>query len=166
MSLRYIRIIHGVKLIETNLSCACDVPAHNYVFSWEPKPDWSAVYAGSAEIKNYFKEFATKYGLNKYIRVNSEVSRAQWKEEQGQWEVTINETVTGNMIIEYCHILINGSGILNNWRWPDLHGLNEFEGKLLHSANYDESADLTGKRVGLIGNGYVFNVSNIFVLYR
>lgn len=129
------------------------MPAHNYVFSWEPKPDWSAVYAGSAEIKNYFKEFATKYDLNKFISVNSEVSQAQWSEHEGQWEVIIKDTLTGESSTEHCHVLINGSGILNNWRWPNIPGLEEFEGTLLHSANYDESADLTGKRVGLIGNG-------------
>ena len=134
-------------------SCACDVPAHNYVFSWEPKPDWSAVYAGSSEIKEYFKEFATKYDLNKYISVNSEVSQSQWHEDRGQWEVTVKDTVTGHLIKDFCDILINGSGILNNWRWPNIPGLNDFKGRLLHSANYDASADLTGKRVGLIGNG-------------
>lgn len=54
-----------------------------------------------------------------------------------------------------CDIFINASGILNNWKWPDLEGLHGFAGKLLHSANFDRTFDLTGKRVGLIGNGYV-----------
>jgi cation diffusion facilitator CzcD-associated flavoprotein CzcO len=48
---------------------------------------------------------------------------------------------------------VNASGILNNWKWPSIPGLQSFKGQLLHSAHYDESADLTGKRVGLIGNG-------------
>lgn len=24
--------------------CACDIPSHNYQFTWEPNPDWSALY--------------------------------------------------------------------------------------------------------------------------
>jgi cation diffusion facilitator CzcD-associated flavoprotein CzcO len=24
--------------------CACDIPSHNYQFTWAPNPDWSALY--------------------------------------------------------------------------------------------------------------------------
>jgi cation diffusion facilitator CzcD-associated flavoprotein CzcO len=43
--------------------CACDIPAHTYTWSFEPKEDWSAVYAGSGEIFNYFDHFAKKHHL-------------------------------------------------------------------------------------------------------
>lgn len=129
------------------------MPAHNYVFSWEPKPDWSAVYAGSAEIKEYFKWFAAKHDLDKYISVNREVCGATWQETEGRWEVKVKDTASGEIVTDFCDILINGSGILNNWKWPAIEGLHDFKGTLLHSANYDQSADLAGKRVGLIGNG-------------
>src|ERR1700712_496247 len=33
---------------------ACDVPSHNYVYSFEPKTDWSSYYSGSDEIEEYF----------------------------------------------------------------------------------------------------------------
>lgn len=45
------------------------------------------------------------------------------------------------------------SGILNNWKWPAIPGLHNYQGTLLHTANWDENIDLTGKHVGLIGNG-------------
>lgn len=132
--------------------CACDVPSHNYVYSWEPKYDWSAVYAGSAEIKEYFKWFAAKHDLNKYVTVNREVCNARWHDDKAQWEVCIRDVNTGQVNTEFCDLFINASGILN-WKWPEIEGLKDFKETLLHSANYDESADLTGQRVGLIGNG-------------
>ena len=54
---------------------------------------------------------------------------------------------------DQCDILINASGILNNWKWPDIDGLNDYKGTLLHTANWDNNVELEGKRVGLIGNG-------------
>jgi cation diffusion facilitator CzcD-associated flavoprotein CzcO len=135
--------------------CACDVPSHTYTYSWEPKPDWSAVYANSDEIREYFRQFATKYDLWKYIKTNHQVDHAQWSEDAAEWTIRVKDTQTGETTEHKCDIFINASGILNNWKWPDLEGLDDFSGKLLHSANFDRTFDLTGKRVGLIGNGYV-----------
>ncbi|RFU26005.1 hypothetical protein B7463_g10330, partial [Scytalidium lignicola] len=133
--------------------CACDVPAHNYTYSWEPKLDWSSVYARSAEIKKYFNDFAAKYGLDKYIKTNHQVVSAKWDDEKGQWHVQILDVRSGNTINDSCDILVSASGILNAWRWPAIPGLDQYKGKLIHSANWDDSVELEGKHVGLIGNG-------------
>jgi cation diffusion facilitator CzcD-associated flavoprotein CzcO len=111
------------------------------------------VYAGSAEIKEYYKSFADKHRLNRYVRLNSKVSDATWDEANGRWSLKIEDTGTGETFTDSCDILINGSGILNNWQWPAIESLDTFQGTLLHSANYDRETDLKGKRVGLIGNG-------------
>ncbi|KAK4997011.1 hypothetical protein LTR66_003501 [Elasticomyces elasticus] len=133
--------------------CACDVPAHNYTYSWEPKLDWTAVYAGSAEINKYFNDFAVKNGLHKYCTVSHQVVGAHWDDKKGHWEVQITDLKTGDIVNDQCDILINAAGILNAWKWPDLPGLSEFKGKLIHSANWDNTVELEGKHVGLIGNG-------------
>ncbi len=113
------------------------------------------MYAGSDEIKSYFKHFATKYELWSYIKVNNKVTRAEWNDDAGEWNVVVEDTVSGHIESYTCDIFVNASGILNNWRWPTIPGLQNFKGALLHSAHYDRDCDLTGKRVGLIGNGYV-----------
>lgn len=59
----------------------------------------------------------------------------------------------GEVVKDYCDILVNASGILNNWQWPAIKGLDRYKGKLLHTANWDEDVQLEGKHVGLIGNG-------------
>ncbi|AEO67780.1 uncharacterized protein THITE_2050573 [Thermothielavioides terrestris NRRL 8126] len=120
--------------------CACDVPAHNYTYSFEPKWDWSANYASSREIYTYFNDFADKYGLREHIHCEHEVVGARWDEDNTELQ-------------QRCDFLINASGILNNWRWPAIPGLHSFKGELLHSAAWDDTVQLAGKRVGLIGNG-------------
>jgi len=133
--------------------CACDVPSHNYTWSFEPKLDWTAVYAGSGEIFDYFNNFANKYRLHNYIKTSHQVTGATWDEQLSGWRLKVRDLTSGNEVEDWCDILINASGILNNWRWPAIPGLFDYKGKLLHTANWDESVQLEGKHIGLIGNG-------------
>jgi cation diffusion facilitator CzcD-associated flavoprotein CzcO len=111
------------------------------------------VYAGSGEIFNYFDQFSKKYGLRKDCQTERKVVGATWNNEKGGYDVVVEDTVSGEKTHDYCDILINASGILNAWRWPAIPGLDKYEGTLLHTANWDPSIDLSGKHVGLIGNG-------------
>lgn len=58
-------------------------PAHAYTYPFEPKPDFSSFYAYAPEIRQYFEDFAKKYDLHKYVKVNSKVMSAVWKENEG-----------------------------------------------------------------------------------
>jgi len=111
------------------------------------------VYATAGEISRYFNDFANKNGLRKYIKLQHQVIGAYWDNDTAHWNVQITDLVSGNIINDQCDILINASGILNSWRWPSIPGLQDFKGKLLHSANWDPSVALEDKVVGLIGNG-------------
>lgn len=57
------------------------------------------------------------------------------------------------MIYDEADMLLLGWGQLNNWAFPDVPGLHDFKGPYMHSANYDESFDPTGKVVALVGGG-------------
>ncbi|KMU72314.1 hypothetical protein CISG_02963 [Coccidioides immitis RMSCC 3703] len=74
-----------------------------------------------------------------------------WDEEQGKWELRL-ESKEG-VIQDKADILINAGGILHQWKWPELEGLESFKGKLIHSARWDSAYDWTGKKVAVIGNG-------------
>ena len=50
-------------------------------------------------------------------------------------------------------VVIDGCGVLNKWKWPDIEGLSSYKGKMVHSANWDPEVDVTGKNVALIGAG-------------
>lgn len=54
---------------------------------------------------------------------------------------------------DYADFFLNGGGVLNNWRWPTIKGLHSFDGSVLHTANWDPSVELAGKRVLQIGIG-------------
>lgn len=126
-------------------------PAHVYTYPFEPNPDWSEFYAGSQEIQQYFVDFATKHDLNKYVQFNSVVQSVTWIEDQGIYDVEIS--CQGKIVHDFCHILINATGTLNKWKWPDIPGLNDFQGKLLHSAHWDSSLSWQDKTVAVIGTG-------------
>ncbi|MCJ1303442.1 hypothetical protein MMC08_006252 [Hypocenomyce scalaris] len=149
-STRRTRRFRGLDLLR---SCACDVPAHNYTYSFEPKPDWSTVYGSASEISQYFSDFASKYTLEKYIKTLHQVNGAQWIESECKWSIKIKNLSSGEAIVDSCDVLINAGGYLNEWRWPKIPGLHNYKGKLLHSANWDDTVSLEGKNIGLIGNG-------------
>jgi cation diffusion facilitator CzcD-associated flavoprotein CzcO len=101
---------------------------------------------------------AEKYGLYKYIRFNSTVEEAQWDDNESKWKTSV--VVTGEKDSEYSNFyilksdfLISAVGQLNLPRQPNIPGLEDFQGKMMHSARWDWSYDMTGKRVAIIGNG-------------
>ena len=57
------------------------------------------------------------------------------------------------MITDRAEVVIKCTGLVNDWRWPDIPGREEFQGKIMHTANWDDSYDLSGKRVAVIGYG-------------
>lgn len=145
--------IGGTWLENKYPGCACDIAAHAYTWSFEPNPSWSSTYAGSDEIQEYFLRFTEKYDLRKYCRFKKRISRAEWDNDKGQWSIEITDLESGNIIHDWCHFLINANGVLNAWKWPDIPGIDKFEGPILHTAKYDRNLDLTGKTVALLGTG-------------
>ncbi|KAL1888473.1 hypothetical protein Sste5346_009517 [Sporothrix stenoceras] len=143
----------GTWVENTYPGVACDIPAHLYTFSWDPKPDWSNYYAYGGEIRKYFDNCIERFGTRKYIKVNTRVIEARWSEDRGVWDITLEDQVTKETWKDWSHVLINGTGILNNWVWPDIEGLHDFEGPIMHSAHWDHSVSFEGKSVGVIGTG-------------
>jgi cation diffusion facilitator CzcD-associated flavoprotein CzcO len=129
----------------------CDVPAHIYTFLDIPHPDWSHYYATGPEIHQYLKKVTKEYNLDRDVQLNSEVKSAIWDEGSGQWKVQVLKN--GHLHDDWCHVLINGSGVLNHWSWPKIPGLKSFKGHLCHSANWQDGFDFSGKRVAVVGNG-------------
>lgn len=125
----------------------CDVMSHLYSFSFELKTDWSRPFAGQAEILEYLEMVAQKYGILPYIRFQHEVKAARWNDGGAKWEVTTADGQTFR-----APVLVSGMGMFNELQWPDFPGLDTFGGKLFHSARWDHSYDLTGKRVAVVGS--------------
>ncbi|KIW63896.1 hypothetical protein PV04_08864 [Phialophora macrospora] len=135
--------------------CACDIPAHVYTYTFQPHTEWSGFYSGSDEIEKYFQRFHDQHNLAPYIRLNSEVLSATWLEDAGEWEVQIKLTNQDGTttFTDRCNVLINGSGVVNKWKWPAIEGISSYKGTLAHSAHWDTSIDWQGKKVAVLGTG-------------
>ncbi|KAJ5175688.1 uncharacterized protein N7482_001565 [Penicillium canariense] len=97
---------------------------------------------------------AERYGLRKYIRLGHDVVGAFWDEHDKQWHVRIQRGDDPDDVFEDSgHILVNASGVLSKWKWPDINGRETFQGPMLHSAHWDDGVQLQGKRVAVIGSG-------------
>ncbi|KAH8662541.1 cyclohexanone monooxygenase [Xylariales sp. PMI_506] len=145
--------VGGTWLENRYPGCACDIPSHNYQFTWEPNPNWSHYYSPGSEILEYFQRIAKKYELYKYIKFRHAVTRATWVEDDGIWNLEISNLDTGETIQDTCHVLINGGGVLNKWKWPDIAGIHSFSGDLVHTATWTSSDIVRGKTVAVVGSG-------------
>jgi len=124
-----------------------------YSFSFAPNPDWASPYSGWREIWHYADKVARDHDCLKYATFNRKISSATWDEAAGVWRLTVENTVTKEVAKDFCHVLINGMGIFGTPAYPQIEGINSFEGKTIHTARWDHSYDLKGKRVGVIGMG-------------
>lgn len=127
---------------------AVDIPSFSYQFSFEQVPDWSRTYAPGHELKAYADHCVNKYGIRPKIRFNTKVLGASFDEVQNLWRMQID---TGEEFT--ARFLVNASGLLTTPKLPDIDGVEEFDGLTMHTARWDHAADLTGKRVAVIGTG-------------
>ncbi len=137
----------GTWRANTYPGAACDVPSQLYSFSFAPNPDWSMSFSPQPEIQAYLQRVAASSGLLHRFSFDTEVLDATWLEDQQRWQVT---TSRGVVLARY---LISCAGGLSEPRLPEIEGLESFRGELFHSADWDHSADLRGKRVAVIGTG-------------
>lgn len=125
---------------------ACDVPAHLYTYSFEPNAGWSRMLAPGGEIQKYFERVADKYDVLSLIRFGEEVTSSVYK--NGRWKL---KTARGTQA--EADVVIAATGVLHHPKMPDIAGLASFEGAFFHSARWDHSVPLDGRRVGVIGTG-------------
>ena len=127
---------------------AVDIRSVTYSYSFELNPSWSRDYAPGTELQAYAQHVAEKYGLREHLRLNCSVERARFDAARNCWTVFVaeHEPLTAR-------VLIVATGYLSQPKWPDVPGLSDFAGKLLHTADWDDSYDLRGRRAAVIGTG-------------
>ena len=140
--------VGGTWWANTYPGCACDVQTHLYSFSFEPNPDWCYMFGRQDEIRQYAQHCVDKYRLASRIRLSTEARRAEWVDDQNRWRIRASDGTT-----YLARVLINATGLLSRPAYPDIPGLSRFRGKMVHSARWDSSYDLSGKRVAVIGTG-------------
>ena len=160
-----------------------------YSYSFAQTPRWSRRYPGQEEIlvstscglwtrslttrQDYLTDVAQKYGLYKHARFHSAVEEAHWNDKSLKWEIAV--AVGGGKESEFTSsykitsdFLVTAAGQLNKPKGIDVPGYHDYQGKTMHSARWDWSYDIRGKRIAVIGNGK-FELkppSTVLTLYR
>ncbi|KAF5385387.1 hypothetical protein D9615_001078 [Tricholomella constricta] len=152
---------------------ACDIPSH--------ATDWSAFYAPGPEIRAYLNHVVDKYKLRPFIKLRHRITGAVYNAQTGKWHLKVrrpragSETEKGEHVVwdwttdfeefdDTADVVLAGMGPLSRWSWPDIEGLESFNGRVMHSAQWDMGEDGKGtwqdtvkdwgdKRVGIIGVG-------------
>lgn len=132
--------------------CGVDTPNHFYQYSFEPNHEWSRYFSPRDELWQYLERVTDNYGVRPHIRFNTEVTEASWNESDACWEIVARDA-GGAMVQLRAQALVCAVGQLNRPRMPDIPGLDRFAGPAMHTAQWDESVLLTGRRVAMIGTG-------------
>jgi cation diffusion facilitator CzcD-associated flavoprotein CzcO len=112
--------------------------------------DWnfSQRFPGHEELRRYFAHVDKVLDLRKDVTFNAQVVDSSWDESTGRWTV---KTADGH--VTNCKYLFLATGLLHRKYTPDLPGLQDFKGRLIHSGDFPTNLDCTGKKVGVIGAG-------------
>ena len=124
-----------------------DIPVFAYQFSYDIKPDWSRFFPKGAEVKQYVDDYVAKNEIRPHIRFSSEVTSRTWDEDNHLWKLGVNGgEVTARFVISAIGPFVDPKPV-------DIDGVEDFKGKVIHSARWDHDYDLTGKRVAIVGTG-------------
>ncbi|QDS75070.1 hypothetical protein FKW77_006721 [Venturia effusa] len=131
-----------------------EVPSYelNIEELWNDPTDtfiWKERFPCSEELRSYFRFMDRKLELSRNCRFDTWVESATWDGRREKWTV---KTRDGESFV--ASFFLPCLGYAAKPISPSLNGLESFEGKVVHTAQWpNEGLDLTNKRVGIIGTG-------------
>lgn len=132
--------------------CRVDTPSLLYSFSFEPDYPWPEHFSHQPDLLDYLQFIAQKHGLHERTRYGTRVEALTWDDDSSQWrvDVRLEDGAADQMSANF---VIGATGLLRLPRLPSIEGMDSFAGPSFHSAEWDHSVELTGKRVAVIGTG-------------
>jgi len=121
-------------------------------YSFRPWDQPKAIADGSS-IREYVRTTAREYGIDEKIRFQHQVTGAEWSTEDSRW--TVHATSPAGEVTLTCDFLFVCSGYYRydqGYR-PDLPGIGNFAGPVVHPQHWPDDLDYAGKRVVVIGSG-------------
>jgi cation diffusion facilitator CzcD-associated flavoprotein CzcO len=106
------------------------------------------VYAPGTRPKAYAEDCVDKYGVRDRSRLGTRVVGANFDEQANAWRL---ETAAGERIS--ARFVIGATGVFSQPKPPEIPGVEGFAGPTMHTARWDHSVDVRGKRVAVIGTG-------------
>jgi 4-hydroxyacetophenone monooxygenase len=145
--------VGGTWWENTYPGCRVDVPNHLYSYSFAQRADWEYRFTPQRLLIDYFREVADHFGLRDHIRFGTEVASATYDEATEKWQLSLRTAGANGSGDEtlVADAVVSAVGQLNRPRLPDIQGRDTFTGPSFHSAHWDDSVALAGRRVAVIG---------------
>jgi cation diffusion facilitator CzcD-associated flavoprotein CzcO len=140
--------VGGTWRDNTYPGAACDVPSLLYSYSFVKNPSWSRAYSPADEICRHIEDMVSNAGLEPKVEFGVEVSGLDFDETRGIWTLKTK----GRRKFQ-ARTVVMASGPLPDHKWPDIRGLDTYQGHKIHSADWDHDYDFAGKRIAVIGTG-------------
>jgi len=144
--------VGGTWLENVYPGCRVDVPNQLYSFSFAQTNDWVSRFSAQPDLLAYLQSTAKDLGLGECIRFRSEVTEARFDETAATWSLTVR-AADGAETTEVVDGIVCAVGQLNRPSFPALPGRERFTGPSFHSAAWDDTVELAGRRVAVIGSG-------------
>jgi 4-hydroxyacetophenone monooxygenase len=144
--------VGGTWLANTYPGCRVDSPSHQYSYSFWESADWPNFFSPQPVLLDYWRRFAEEKGLRENIRFSTEVAEAVFDDAGKEWNVTVIAADGARETLR-ARAVVSAVGQLSRPSFPTIEGRADFRGPSLHTALWDPSLDLTGKRVAVIGTG-------------
>lgn len=103
------------------------------------------------EIQAYFRGVAEQYRVVDHVRFHSIVEKAEWDDVDKVWKVDVLNLQTKERITRRAKVLVSGVGSLSVPKTCELPGVESFQGKMFHSAQWNHSFDWKDKDVVVLG---------------
>ncbi|PND56538.1 monooxygenase [Mycobacterium sp. ENV421] len=145
--------VGGTWRLNTYPGAACDIQSHLYSLSFAPNRNWSRTYARQPEILAYLESVARDFDLERHLLTGTAVRSMRWNERAQQWHLDLESVGTGSGFAFSADVVIHAVGLFGEPKLPDIDGLTDFGGSIMHTARWDPRADVTGCRVAVIGTG-------------
>lgn len=129
-----------------------DTPTYGYSFSFAQREDWPHQFATGGEVLEYLETLVERNGTTEDVELNTALNSARYDQETNTWLVTTT-TRDGRVRTRRFNAIITGIGQLDQPHIPSWPGQEDFIGTQMHSQEWDDSIDLRGKRVAVIGTG-------------
>ncbi|XP_050404396.1 flavin-containing monooxygenase 5-like [Patella vulgata] len=125
-------------------------------YSDYPIPKEYPIYMHNTQVWEYFKQYANEFNLRKCIRFETEVvsvKRSADFDETGRWDIQVKDLNTGetqDLVFDGVLVCTGHHAVKNE---PVFTGMDEFEGKIVHSHDYRDFHGYEDKRVVVVGIG-------------
>jgi len=112
-------------------------------------PNWPT-YIPKDKLANWFEAYADAMELNFWT--GTEFESGSYDDSDGRWAATLRRADGTRRELRPRHIVM-ATGVSGIPNVPDIPGLDNFKGQILHSSQYDDGERWSGKRALVIGTG-------------